>query len=565
MPEPRERGPTGPWQTWSPRPVGRPVRRSRIVLVLLSACAFLAITVEAQAQQEDQEAGEEPSCVLRWTSLTDSTTSRSVEIDPDRYRHHVWHGMRWTCGDAVMTADSAVQFPGDRVEMVGSVTYRDTVRTLDARRLTYHQRTDLIEARDSVRLVRTATGSTLEAPQVDFYRAGTGEIRQTVADGGTRMQVVPAGEEGGDGSGRPYRITADRTVILRDDETVAIGDVVITREDLRGTGGYGRFEPDGTGFLTEDPVLQGEDYRLTGDTVYTTSVEGRMEEVRSAGAAHLESGGLDVRAPEIRIGFSEGTVRDLRAYGGGARSRSASRIMLGDSLHIVFGEDRPDSATAVGRAAALELEGDEELPVDTAAADEEEDPAAEPGEGDDPSPGAAVEDTTAVPTGEDTTAAPTGAGEGTPGTPDPAASLFTVDRDWIRGDTVRARFATAGDSAADGPDGQVTLRSLTALGGARAYYRISRDTASDRRGRNYLLGREIVVEFREGDPYRVTGLQAIGVYLEPAGAGAASSPGRLPPADTGAAGPPVDTTTPPDTTAPPDTTLASPAPREVPK
>jgi hypothetical protein len=496
-----------------------------------------------------------------------------VEIDPDRYRHHVWHGMRWTCGDAVMTADSAVQFPGDRVEMVGSVTYRDTVRTLDSRRLTYHQRTDLIEARDSVRLVRTATGSTLEAPRVDFYRAGTGEIRQTVADGGTRMRVVPPGEEEAGESGRPYLITADRTVILRDDETVAIGDVVITREDFRGTGGYGRFEPDGTGYLTEDPVLQGEDYRLTGDTVYTTSVEGRMEEVRSVGGAHLESGGLDVLGPEIRIGFTEGTVRDLRAYGGGARSRSASRVMLGDSLHIVFGEGRPDSATAVGRAAALELEGDEELPVDTAAAGGEdtaavegEDPAVPPGEGDEPSVGAPAEDTTAAAPG-----AGEGAPEGPPGSSDPTASLFTVDRDWIRGDTVRARFASAGDTAAEEADPQVTLRSLTALGAARAYYRISRDTTSDRRGRNYLLGREIVVEFREGDPHRVTGIQAIGVYLEPAGPGAASSPGRLPPADTGAAAPPADTTAPPDTipppdtTAPPDTTVASPAPQGVPK
>ncbi len=519
MHDPRDRGPHGPRHIRLLRYGRAPGSRSRILLLLLGACAILAATAEARAQEEDQEAGGEPSCVLRWASLTDSTTSRSVEIDPDRYRHHVWHGMRWTCGDAVMTADSAVQFPGDRVEMVGSVTYRDSVRTLDARQLTYHQTTDLIEARDSVRLVRTATGSTLEAPRVDFYRAGNREIRQTVAEGGTRMHVVPPGEEEGEGSGRPYRITADRTVILPDDETVAVGDVIITREDLRGTGGYGRFDPDGTGLLTEDPVLRGEDYRLTGDTVYTTSAEGRMEEVRSVGAAHLESGGLDVRGPEIRIGFSEGTVRDLWAYGGGARSRSASRVMLGDSLHIVFGEGRPDSATAVGRAAALELEADEELPVDTAAADEEEDPAAEPGEGDEP-------------------------------------SLFTVDRDWIRGDTVRARFAPAGDTAtgepdADEPDAEVTLRSLTALGGARAYYRISRDTTSDRRGRNYLLGREIVVEFREGDPYRVRGLQAIGVYLEPAGPGAASSPGRLPPADTGAAAPP------PDTAVARDTTLSS--------
>lgn len=514
-------------------------------IALILGVAFVLAPSGLTAQDTTRAGGTQPSCTLRWESLTDSTASRSIKTDPDRYRHHVWNGMRWFCGGAVMTADSAVQYPGDRVVMVGSVHYRDSIRTLDARRLTYYQASDHIEARDSVDLVRRSTGSTLEAPSVDLYRAGGGRIRQTVATGGTRMTIYPPDDTAG-GKSKPYRVTSREATIFGDDRTIARGNVVITREDFRGTGQRARFSPEGDGQITGDPVLTGQDYRLTGDTVRTIGSQGTLEQVRAIGSGHLVSQGMDVRAPRIRVRLVDGAVRNLWAYGGDARSRSASRVMLGDSIHMVFRGEQPDSITAVGEAAALEVDSSETLPW---SREEDERPD---------STGVAVDETA-----EGSSDSTSGGRSGT---------LFTMERDWLRGDTVRARF---GSSSGDPPSpagtdttrvDDVTLQELRAIGDARAYYRITRDTARDRRGRNYLLGQQIVVEFREGDPERVLGFQAIGVYLEPAAPGAASAPGPLGPptpgagggvaADTAADGGPTF----PDTSAATDTTGGGPGP-----
>lgn len=502
--------------------------------------------------------GAETSCTLRWESLSDSTGSRSIQTGPDRYRHHVWNGMRWFCGDAIMTADSAVQFPGQRVEMVGAVHYRDSIRTLDSQRLTYFQRSDLVEARDSVRLVRRATGSTLHAPSVDLYRAGSGEIRQTVATGGTRMVVYPAADSPAV-EREPFRVTSDTAIILEEDVTLARGNVVVTREEVRGTGAFGRFDTgEGRGVLTGEPVLTGEDFRLTGDTTRIATEEGELREVRADGSGHLVSGGMDVRAPRIRVAIRQEQVETLWAYGGGAWSRSTSRLMLGDSLHFAFADGGPDSTTAVGEAAAVELAPGDTLSLEQLLAGRSGAPAAGP----DSAAAAAPADTTSA-IGADTTES-----AGTHTTAGPAGELFGTGRDWIRGDTVRAHFARgdtarptgaeapAGDTAARGED--VTLRELRATGTARSYYRVSRDTARERPGRSYLRGSEITIVFREGEPHRVRGTMAIGVYLEPAAPGQGGAPGPLTPADTG--GVTGDTIPPADTAAAAsDTTASSPS------
>ena len=528
-----------------------------LVVVMLAACY-----PELVRAQEGGGAG--TSCTLRWESLTDSTGSRSIQIGPDRYRHHVWNGMRWFCGDAIMIADSAVQFPGQRVEMVGAVHYRDSIRTLDSQRLTYFQLSDLVEARDSVRLVRRATGSTLHAPSVDLYRAGSGEIRQTVATGGARMVVYPAADSPA-AEREPFHVTSDTAIILREDVTLARGNVVVTREEVRGTGAFGRFDTgEGRGMLTGEPVLTGEDFRLTGDTTRIATEDGELREVQADGSGHLVSGGMDVRAPRIRVAIRQDQVETLWAFGGGARSRSASRLMLGDSLHFAFADGGPDSTTAVGEAAAVELAPGDTLaleqllagrsgvraaPGDSAAVPAEPDTAGRTAPAD--TTGTAVADTKEGPE-TDTTAGPEG-------------ELFGTGRDWIRGDTVRAYFARADTARTTQPEapgdtaarkGEVTLRELRAIGTARSYYRVSRDTARDRPGRSYLRGSEITIVFREGEPHRVRGTMAIGVYLEPASPGQAGAPGPPAPADTGRV---IGDTIPPADTAgaAADTTAAS--------
>jgi hypothetical protein len=97
------------------------------------------------------------------------------------------------------------------------------------------------------------------------------------------------------------------------------------------------------------------------------------------------------------------------------------------------------------------------------------------------------------------------------------------ERDWIRGDTLIARF----DSVAAGDTTQPRLLELFASGEASAYYQIAPDSGDrSRPGVNYVTGRVLRLEFAEREVESVTVTdQVSGVYLAP-----------LPPGATGATG-----------------------------
>ena len=67
---------------------------------------------------------------------------------------------------------------------------------------------------------------------------------------------------------------------------------------------------------------------------------------------------------------------------------------------------------------------------------------------------------------------------------------------------------------------------MLAIGDARSLYLVEGESGpSGPLSRNYLIGEQIDVEFREGKARRVSAVRAIGVYLEPDAPGPAS-PGR---------------------------------------
>ncbi len=68
--------------------------------------------------------------VMEPTGATESVSLR-IGGGTDAYVTHVWGGMRWTCGTATMSADSAVRYDLERrIEMFGFVRSRDTIRTM---------------------------------------------------------------------------------------------------------------------------------------------------------------------------------------------------------------------------------------------------------------------------------------------------------------------------------------------------------------------------------------------------------------------------------------------------
>ncbi|MDT8435311.1 MAG: hypothetical protein RRA92_01025 [Gemmatimonadota bacterium] len=384
-----------------------------------------------------------------------------------------------TCGDAVMTGDSAVWRPAlERAVMIGSVRYRDTTRTLNSDRLTFFGRTDQVLAEGSVRLVRLATGATLEGPAARFFRTPFAGSR-TVATGRPRM-TLPSGR-GESGAISTAVIDADVSEFLGETEAFARGDVVMVRGDIRAVADSARFsEAVALAVLYGRPVVTGPAFELEGDSIRAGFEVGELRTIHSFGDARATGEGHRMHSEQIRAVVAGDVVETLWAFGRGRSLASSEQFVLaGDSIVFGFVDGRADSLTAVGRAAAAE--------VDSAAAAPDA-PLAEP-----------VLDTR------------------------PGAN-------WVAGDTVRAAFRPAAptqapedpeaEGTAEGTAGEVWIDRLVAIGRARSFTAAVRDTATATTpSKNYMLGSRIEIAFEDGQPAHSRGSDAIGVFLEPGDGG----------------------------------------------
>ncbi len=485
-----------------------------------------------EVEPEGPEGPDEPGlrrCVLTWEPASPETRSVSVRDPAGGHVTHVGGGMEWTCGTAVMEADSAVRYEAERrVELLGRVRYRDTIRRLDSERLDYYQVGDRVVATGDVRLERFGSGSTLEGPRVEFLRAVSGVAERTVATG--RPHMVLRSEE--DPEAPPFEVDADRTEFAGEERAAAWGEVVIERPDLRASSDSAFFDLEaGTGLLLGTPRAAGERFSLEGDTIRLRFQEGDLEEVRALGRGRAAGESFEVLAEAIHIRVEEDEVDAVWAFGP-ERSLALSppHRLYGDSLRFFLVEGRLDTIVAVGRAVAVRGE-------ETTERAAEDEPTARSGAGAEPRR-----------------------------IPDPE---LPVEREtnWATGDTLWAMFeplpaepaedgadeaAEQGDGAdgaaedGDEPDGaaeretatepagdrEARLRRIRVVGDARAFYAAVRDTTrTSIPSRNYLIGREIEILFEEGEASRVVGRDAIGLYLDPLEEGAAGEapPGRAPP------------------------------------
>lgn len=466
---------------------------SAVVVVAAGAALLLPWPVAAQ----QQEAGQ-PGCRLVLTPASDETQSVSVEVAPEQYVTYVGGGINWTCGGARSYADSAVKYDRERrLKMIGSVDYEDALRTLTADTVTYFQARDRILAEGSVELERKSSGALLTGPVVELYRSGGGPIRRTVATGRPRLRVYP--DTTARDTADPVLVDADRIELLPGDEAWAWGDVVIQRPDLDARADSAHFAmQQGSGQLFGSPTVEGEGVTLAGRTIRTTFAQGELEEVLAEEEATATGEGFRLFSDRIR-GTLEGREIDrLWAFGAGLSVAIAPPNRLAaDSLAFRFAGGRIDTLWALGGAQAVE-------------------------------------------TGAE------GASEGRE-----ALALGAGERSWVAGDTLTLAFAgdtasetgsppvtdsagadsaaTADEAGAPATAGESRLRSLLAVGDARAYRILRSEEDGSRQsgepGRHYQIGSEILVLFREGRAHRVEGRSAIGLHLDPLPPGAAADTG----------------------------------------
>lgn len=515
----------------------------RAAAAAVAAAAALAAADAGGVDAQEPRGGDERSCRLILQPTTDSTESVSVEVEPETYVTHVRGGLRWTCGTSTMVADSAVRYEGDGLlEMIGSVDYADSVRTLRAGRITYHEREDRIVAEEDVRLTRRATGSRLEGPRVEFLRVSGEEVRRTVATGRPRMWLRR--DTAAADTAPPVRIDGDRIVLVGEEEARVRGDVVIRRRDVEARSDSAVFRPEEeTGVLRGGPEVTGESWRLTGRTIRMRFEDDELREVVTEEDGRAVGDDFELFAPRIRARMADGSVDRIWASGEQRPvAFSPPYRLTADSLEFTFLGGEIDRVRAVRDADAVEV--GEERPEDPRAsipltagdrswvaadtivlafaspvprADSVTSPGADsllPGADD---PGA--ED---GPGGRAAPSVPAGEGGRAGGGLAPADSLVDVT-----GPPPPASPDTAGDArpAGGAGPGDREIETVRAAGDARAYHLLEPDRPGGRPAKHYQRGSTIVIHFEDGEAVRLEGTQAVGVHLDPTDEGPAARPG----------------------------------------
>ncbi len=432
--------------------------RSRLALAFL---AFL-VTPEIGAAQGG------PSCQLRVRVVAasgsrDQPRSNMLAIPgaEGRYAMHLGGGLViGRCGDASMTGDSAVHLEHVvEARMIGTVRYRDTTRVLDADTVTYYGLSDRVVAVNGVRLERLGSGATLEGPRVEFLRTPFRGSR-TLATGRPHMTLPTGGP-----ATEPFLVDSDEAEFQGEERAFARGNVEIHRSDLDATADSARFDSGGLGVLYGRPIIRGEGFELTGDSVLARFEDDELREVRSFGEASASGQDFELQSDLVTAEIRGGEVERLWAFGDGRSIASSGTFQLaGDSIEFSLTAGRIDSIASVGAASSVETEAYV--------------------------PGSALVE---------------------------AAKTLEPGSNWLTGDTIRAFFIVApADSVLPASEADPTPERLTALGSARSFYASVRDSArSQAPSRNYLLGNRIEVFFEGGEPSEVVARDAIGIYLEP--------------------------------------------------
>lgn len=380
--------------------------------------------------------------------------------------------MRCPAKQITLRSDS-LEYYGDegRVFVLGNVRYSEPRLDVDSDFMTYFQRDERIVANGNV-FARLPNRSTMRGPVAEYFRAipGSRPVPRLVAAGRPTITVVQRDSAGQ--TGPPMTVVANNVTMVGDSLVYAGGSVVVTREEIVARADSMALDSEREiAVLMRQPSIEGRrdrPFTLAGERIEMTSRARELERVIAKGRARAVSQDLTLTSDTIDLRITDDLLQRAVAWGPSrATAFSPAQRILADSIDVRMPAQRIREMHAVGGAAA----------------------------------------------------------QGQPDT-----TRFRADTvDWMRGDTIIARF----DTAATGDTTRAArIRELIAQGAAKAYYHLApADTTLDRPAINYVIGREILVAFEEQRVARVTVIdQAGGVYLEPNAGVAAAAPAAVAPA-----------------------------------
>lgn len=389
------------------------------------------------------------TCAVQLDSV--GGVARQVQVAPGTVHTFAGGGVWASCRGrpTAVRADSAAWYSDrDRVDFIGRVRFRDSTLTLDSRTASYYLHEERLEASGDVRLVNLETGSDITGPALTYLRAVSG-VRDTADLLATGRPTVHYRARS-DGGSAPYTIVGQRVRLRGSDQAWAGGNVTVSREDFHAQADSAALDAGaGQGALLGHAQVQGRGatpYTLSGRVVRFRLADRKVTWVEAQGAGEAQSTDWRLTADTIALDLVDEQIAAGTAWGDSLRPNA-----------------RSDRYTMRADSLAIETPGQQLREIRGYGA-----------------------------------ALATAARDSLDGQPD-----------WVAGDSLIARFDTAGQ-------GQATLRELDARGRAKAYYRVYQEDGSTLAGINYSRGRRIVVAFHERgvDRVRVLG-EGDGVYLEP--------------------------------------------------
>lgn len=392
-----------------------------------------------------------------------------LEIDGDRsqfikdpisqkYTSYFGGGFIGRCsGQGItITADSAEFYDQNQLYfLLGNVKYREKRVHLDADKLTYFRAEERLLAEGNVVAVMSDS-STMTGPRAEYFRAVRG-VRlkpRMVATLRPTLRMIEA-DSTGKRKGEPVVLVADNINGEGDSLFVAWGKVTIDRSDILARGDSANLDNNRQfSRLMKQPYIEskGKDaFTLRGIVIDMYGRNRAVERVVAMDSGVAVNKDLTLASDTIDLRIQQNKLQRAYAFGPGAASAvTRERTILADSIDVRMPNQQLREMYAVRQAYA------------------ESDPD--------------------------------------------SAKVRSSERDWLRGDTIVARFDTL-------PPADTTskprIRDLLASGTASSYYQVPNSKNIKKPGVNYVKGRQIIVDFKAQEVQTVTVVDsASGIFLE---------------------------------------------------
>lgn len=391
---------------------------------------------------------------------TPETRMQSIR-DPisEKYTTYVGGGVVGICRTQAIRifADSAESYEQNRLHyLIGRVKYREDRVSLDADRVTYFQGEERLVAEGNV-LVTMKDSSSMTGPRAEYFRAvrGIRPASRVIMTARPTLRMYET-DSAGKAQPDPVILIADNITGEGDTLFIANGSVQLDRTDLRARADSAILDNlRQFSRLMKQPVVESkgsEPFTLVGKVIDVFGRTRRVDRVLAKDSAKAVNKDLTLTADTVDLRVADNKLNRAFAFGPArANAITKERLIVADSLDVHMPGQRLRELHAV-RAAYAESD------VDT-------------------------------------------------------LKIISGDRDWLRGDTIVARF----DSVLQDTTAQPTLRDLIAEGDARSFYQVPSSKAKDKPGLSYVRGRRITVDFKEREVQTVTVVDSVaGLFMEAA-------------------------------------------------